>query len=729
VNVPIVLGIPRGSIAPSTNAGGLQSPWERRLPACAKVAEWSLRPAQVGCLRTHWQAGSLRSQEKKRLCNPPEYERFHVDRKQNGRNPPFLILPKNRISATVPFHHSPIPDPHPRYNMLRKTLFVTLICFGFWCCPALAAEKQILPIEYWSIYNNDNFNNLAGNYYNCGQNQSEEEREKYTASLIFPNAVDSGSTWYGMTLTDGAEIWGIVALPLKNKDYDLESFDALLLRAALCKHPIIHSVFEDGNIRWYKQDNYLALVSATIPEEIEDRMDSPPKLYWNRLRWKAPIAYMTERPDRILLPELPPEEENEPPFVKRTRALRKKHDGKLFQEESTFLGLRWDADDESWEFLWETTAVEGTEDAKERERLVSFTEPFQVGGFCNSETGINASWRIVPDILFSGNTNLIFSGGITLLTPEEKELKELEDTKSYNFCLGWKHWECGLTQKKYVSDGSLYCFCFDQPEGIELREGIATPEILDPLNRTFAEQFLELLTGLRSSAMSTGGDKPIDLAAQLDDGGIYLALAFPSGLKPVEWNSFQKTVDVLSKMWSLPYLNDDGKLITDENWQISFQFSEPEICEGVSYRKFEMIMNEQNGSEKSKVLLFGVFGIGEDFFCLAVPNPSKWLCDWGFSFEVEKIEDLVTEKELLSEFYSAQLKQKVQDSRRLREEGMPTPTSLVRGNADGMRFRLENETVGRTTTYRLKIYDENSFGNVYLFARQLGTDLYSLVPF
>ncbi len=44
--------------------GGLQSPWERRLPACAKVSEWSLHPAQVGCLRTHWQAGSLRSQEK-----------------------------------------------------------------------------------------------------------------------------------------------------------------------------------------------------------------------------------------------------------------------------------------------------------------------------------------------------------------------------------------------------------------------------------------------------------------------------------------------------------------------------------------------------------------------------------------------------------------------------------------------------------------------------------------
>ncbi|MCL2305096.1 MAG: hypothetical protein FWC43_07105, partial [Planctomycetaceae bacterium] len=42
----------------------LQSPWERRLPACAKVAEWSLRPAQVGYLRTHRQAGSLRSQEK-----------------------------------------------------------------------------------------------------------------------------------------------------------------------------------------------------------------------------------------------------------------------------------------------------------------------------------------------------------------------------------------------------------------------------------------------------------------------------------------------------------------------------------------------------------------------------------------------------------------------------------------------------------------------------------------
>ncbi len=44
--------------------GGLQSPWERRLPACAKSAEWSLRSAQVGCLRTHRQAGSLRSQEK-----------------------------------------------------------------------------------------------------------------------------------------------------------------------------------------------------------------------------------------------------------------------------------------------------------------------------------------------------------------------------------------------------------------------------------------------------------------------------------------------------------------------------------------------------------------------------------------------------------------------------------------------------------------------------------------
>ena len=608
---------------------------------------------------------------------------------------------------------------------LRKNLFAALLCFCFWpcfgCCPVVAAERQILPINYWVIaYNNDLFKKLVEGYCNLCQSQTPEEREKYIASFTFPDAIDSDSIWGGMTVTDGEEIWGIVALPIKDENFELIRFDTPFFRAVLLSHPIIRSVFKDSNIRLMKQGRTLYLFSEAFSEETVNRID--PMLYWNSLARKAPIAYKAEYPEQLLLPFLPRESFYDPPFVKRIRESRK--NGKVSQEESAFFGLRWDED--SWEFLWESTAAEETETAKERERLASFAEPFQVGGFCGSETGTNVSWRIVPEILFSGNTETIFRGGTVLVTPE-KRVKNVNYHFRFTLDLVIPTGEEWKKDGTVLSDGSLHCVYPHQPEGVEWKEGIATPETLDALNRSLAENALAMFAGLRDSAMSTGGGQPIDFAAQIEDERgeeIYLALAFPPGLKPVDWESFQKTLDAFSEMCSIPRQDDEGNIISDENWQTHFQFSEPETYEGITYRKFEVNVTNNNDPETTWTPLFGVFGIGEDLFCLAFLNMNTPE-DWG------DIKLSYTEEEFATknEIFQAKLKQKVQDSRRLQEEGMQTPILLVQGSGDGMRFRIEDEIAGRKITYRLKVGKE-SLNNVYTLAWQFGAaGLLKLLPF
>jgi len=490
----------------------------------------------------------------------------------------------------------------------------------------------------------------------------------------------------------------------------------------------------------------LFITSKSLPHD--EQVNSLMVSRWTELANRAPVALLFESPDRILLPVLPPKEpsklapplvkillalplgytgkilngahslwnrSDESPFVKYVRQQRK--DGKTPKAESVFYGIQWDHD--SWEFLYESVAAEETEDAELYRRWTSLTEPFQVGGFCGGPEGIDLCWRIVPDTLFN---NFYFHGG-TMLIPLEDREKNGDTTYHFRAAFGKKVLFVSDMEelKQYgmvLSDGSLYCIYPHQPEVIGLEEGLATPETLDAINKTFAENMLALLVGLRDSAMSSGGDKPVDVAAQFEEEGIYIAFAFPPEFKcsieALGWNAFQKPIDVVAEMLLLPRLDDDGKVIPGEDWQGSVRLSDLETYDGITYRTFDVAMPDPFDFEKD-VTLSGVFGIGEDFFCAAFSNPG------------DQTNDLNGENTM--EIFLTQLKQKVQASRHLQEEGMQTPITLVRGNLDGLQFRLTNETIGRKTTYRMKV-DANSLNNIYSFTRQYGFDaIKSMLPF
>ena len=352
--------------------------------------------------------------------------------------------------------------------MDSKNLLIVLACFCLCFHPAVAEEEPILPMSTWVIRDNNYFNKNLLRYSNNAPSRNEEELEKYVASYAFPEEIDSGNPWYATTLTDGREMWPVVFLWLKNDYVYPEPFDLMKLQGKVLSHPIIQAAFADHSENDRPQvvlqvgDNlldttaaeqfqialkqHLSLLYAAKAETGDTDtttmlssfswLASKPSLIvvpesfpferikafqlasqWSALLDRAPFALLTEYPGRILLPELPPEEDDEPPFVKSVRKSRK--DGKVSPEESMLFGLRWEND--TWELFAESVAAEGTEKAEERIRWTSYTQPFQVGGFCSDSEGYDTTWRIVPEISCSDNFFTVLSLGTTLPTPEERK--------------------------------------------------------------------------------------------------------------------------------------------------------------------------------------------------------------------------------------------------------------------------------------------------------------------
>ncbi len=466
---------------------------------------------------------------------------------------------------------------------------------------------------------------------------------------------------------------------------------------------------------------FLIIASQSLPiTRVLDEVQPLEKIA--ALSERAQIAWLVESPDRILLPTLPPEEENEPPFVKYVRDCRKEKDGKASQPESQFYGINWDND--SWVLVNESIAVEGSEEAKRCEQWIASSKLLPIGGFCEESNGFDLSSRIIPNSLFSSVSKMHVSSGVKLLSPEERDGTTMRYTMNFSFGCRYDN-DAEFEEKGTVlSDGILASFYPIQREDIEIEEGLATPETLEKINKTLAENILAMLVEFRDFATSSGGDEPIDIAATSDENGIYFAVAYPPESKPINWTAIRQTVDAVSEMFSIPRLDDEGHVVSEENWQTQIRFSEPETCEGVTYCKFDIHSNNRNNSNPGMTPLFGVYGIGENFFCLAVPQDCNPLT-------LEKIGYTTEEVASQGETLLAGLKQRVARSRQLLEDDMQLPPTVtrVRGNVDGYRFRFENETVGRKTTYRLKV-DPDSLANVYTLARQYGMDvLKSFLPF
>ncbi len=463
----------------------------------------------------------------------------------------------------------------------------------------------------------------------------------------------------------------------------------------------------------------LYIISRSYPfERVAEQFSLSEK--WRTLSSRAPIALLVETPERILLPTLPPEEENEPPFVKYVRESRKEKSEDDSQDESTFYGINWGRD--SWEMIYEEVALEGSEKAKRFEQWTASQEPCLIGGFNEEAKDFDFSSRFLPNVLLSGDFRINVASGTILTVPKDrKETHHRYYTRIYAH-VGKKDDEEIMTAGTVLSDGFFNSVYPPKQKPVDAEEGLATPETLEMLNKLEAENILALLVELRDSATSSGGDKPIDIAATSDENGIYCAVAYPPESKPIDWSVIQKLLDNYEQVGSLPHLNEEGNVISDEDWQTQIRFSEPETDEGVTFRKFEIHWDNRNNPDQSVIPVFGVYGVGENFFCLAIPQDSTPWTDRNHSTE-----EVASQSETLL----AGLKQKVERSRHLLEDDMQLPSTAtrVRGNTDGYRFRFENETVGRKTTLRLKVAPDSLY-NVYTLARQYGKDVFkSFMPF
>ena len=234
-------------------------------------------------------------------------------------------------------------------------------------------------------------------------------------NLNLPEEIKNDSYWGGITITDGNEIYTVIILPMKDEEtFTFRGFSTALktedkekekeqedktfslfkyqsdfkFRYKLRSHAIVAQAFHKQDFQMLKRDSMLYLASPGLSEEDMDSLHL--NSYWTSLSSRQfHIAFLQNYPERTLLPTLPPEEEDESPFIKRVRARASKNyrDGNYIGTlESMFLGL-YLAEPET-KIVYEAFYAEDATPPSETEPL-----PFQFGGFVNPDAPVGMAFR------------------------------------------------------------------------------------------------------------------------------------------------------------------------------------------------------------------------------------------------------------------------------------------------------------------------------------------------
>jgi len=572
--------------------------------------------------------------------------------------------------------------------------FLAIVFVQLFALPT-KAETSFAIETAWIVKNNEFLvNNFTGN-----------------VNLKFPEEFSANVSWLGATVTDGNIIGTVIALHNPQSNFNtLSGHQGFMFRVNLRANAIVAAAFPNGfQMRpfndWDYNRKWLILYS---PELSKANLDALRLMeLWNDLGTRTDLGFIQFFPERILLPTLPPEQEDESEFIKkvRKRFIDNYRDGQFVGTKHSFL-LGVQSDGREFKFICEWQNVEDTL------RIDSVESSFLFGGFVDPDAPFSVAFRVpFGKESFKDWLSIPFRGRIGIRVTPPKERK---DDKKYNISASatvvLPSWfstsiasHCSEEDGYHLTrDGNLVMFYPKQPEDRPAEDGVLSNEELDKMNEEMARSILAFLVNVRDSLLSMDWSHPLDFAVTSEDEVGYLALAYPPAETYIDWSLAVQLIHTVAD--SMQQARPDNPLDLDALFEFEIQEIPGTIAGLPGYRLRLRLSDEQR--------LAIVFTHEPGIIYAAVLS----LTDG----------DVVTEEQFAA--IQRRLEQKIEASRKSVAKGIAPPTTVLRANIDDTRFRADFETTVRG--YRFTVYiAQESFGNVLALSQQFGVNPLQWLPF
>ena len=532
-------------------------------------------------------------------------------------------------------------------------------------------------------------------------------------NLNFPEEIPANATWAIATVTDGNVDGTIMALHLPAGNVDaLSGIEGFMFRVHLRANTVVAAMFPNGfqmlqrdmfhRTPAFQQTPALFLVSPELAHINLDDLNL--ENHWWDLRLQTHLGFTQFYPERLLLPTLPPEQEEESDFIKRVR----KRSGDAYKEgeysgtvDSVLVGLRFVG--QEIRIVWDQRYVEGTPPTE-----IMGSSPFPFGGFIDPDAPMNVAFRVPfgKEAIKGAIEESVFGvrGGVRV-----KPLEEREDDRVYS----WQAQPFFTTELKEKDgyhmkrDGNFIVYYPKQLEDHPAEEGILCNAELDKRNVEIARSFFPFLSNVRESLLSIDWSQPIDLVLSIEDSVLYLAFAYPSVGTPIDWNlAIQLVQDVFDQLYQIRP-SEDLDMYLDMYLDTLFQTITQEASgtiAGLMCYRLVLTWDEYR---------YGIVYAHEPgIIYVAIPY--------------QQAGNVATEE--LFAAVQQRLEEMIEASRRGVAEGMAPPTTVLRVNSDNYRLRADFETTERGHRFTVHIAQE-SFGNVLALSQQFGVNPLQWLPF
>jgi len=530
-------------------------------------------------------------------------------------------------------------------------------------------------------------------------------------SLEFPEVIPADIAWAGATVTDGNIIGTIIALP----SYDPDATQTFLTQQGdifqdeLRTNAVIIAAFPDSF-----QMNLLGSTLYLFSPELSDSdigWDIGAlglEAHWELLRLQTHFGFIQYYPERLLLPVLPEEQEDESAFVKRVRKRSAKNytDGQYTGTiESLLIGLL--VMDDEFKVIWDKRHITGTEQPDETEQ----PPPFLFGGFIDPNAPIGMSFRVPQTMIEKTfkDPNFGIRLGTRVIPPEERGDNQHRHNFIFSIGVG-----SDLEEEDgfhLIRDGNLHVLYPKQSEDRPAEEGILSNAEWDEINHELAYSVLPFLAGVRESFLLLDSTLPTDFAVSTDGSAWYLAFTYATAETQIDWELIehlrQTIIDHMRK--GIPPDNPQYELF-GMLFQVDIQEFTPGKIAGLTCYQVDVSLL---GTEFALVYYVHEPGI---IYAAILPlgNPD----------EAEKVIDAQHGMMLW------QLERKIENSRRGVAENLEPPKTVLRGNADGFRLHVDYEPTPCGRGHRVTAHvARDSFGNVIALGQQFGLDPLQMLPF
>lgn len=551
-------------------------------------------------------------------------------------------------------------------------------------------------------------------------------------TLQFLSELDPDRPWGAVVFTDGKEYWTTFFFMPKPGSFQQRQKGGEILEYFHAEQGLFFALGKEKyEIIPYGDFHFLAVPQKLSEKFAEKEGELPSKVreILTNLSAKCDFGFQVFRNEWEFYPTLPPEQENESPYLQHVRKGREKsqsegRDVKDDGTESTFFGLEWNG--KNWKTFLETRAKPNSPLSEQYEILSGGNPaPFGVAGFQGDFSSFQTSYRHLAELSEFSDTYYLLRLGAVLLAPGERE--EGEDEKNYqlSFYAGLRSnipEEIGEDDVKtdWKNTGPLFVGIPVQPENIPPVEGVLSAKEMHELNGDLRDRILAFLGNLTDFSTDSDSAEPIDFALGRCEGNLLFGCSFPERkifLDPTLLESVKISLFNLFEKTKTPRESGQKAVLSEDFEQFLKSLTFSPTGDHFGRTVFYQLCSVPSGESDEKVFLPLLLGIGPNFLGVVVFEELPNLLNEWESGEVplrnESLEKLVKNQRNL-------LLKALEKSEKLKAENVRPPEELLRMETeDGALVHFRRDVEGRISRFSLE-FTHDTMPQIYALARTFG---------